>query len=119
MTSIRGTEIVSPHGIPVDLLDRLMVIRTMPYKIEEIVQVIEIRANVENMQLEDEALKLLAEVGYKTSLRFAVQLLTPCSILAKTYGKTIVSKKEVEEIGSLFIDAKSSAKILAQPGFLT
>jgi len=119
MTSIRGTEIISPHGIPVDLLDRLMVIRTMPYKIEEIVQVIEIRANVENMQLEDEALKLLAEVGYKTSLRFAVQLLTPCSILAKTYGKTIVSKKEVEEIGSLFIDAKSSAKILAQPGFLT
>jgi len=33
--------------------------------------------------------------------------------------KQLYQKKEVEEIGSLFIDAKSSAKILAQPGFLT
>ena len=26
--TIRGTDIVSPHGIPVDLLDRLVIIRT-------------------------------------------------------------------------------------------
>eukprot|EP00438_Fugacium_kawagutii_P020758 Skav215036 [mRNA] locus=scaffold1265:36144:42636:- [translate_table: standard] len=28
--TIRGTDIVSPHGIPVDLLDRLVIIRTEP-----------------------------------------------------------------------------------------
>jgi RuvB-like protein 1 (pontin 52) len=28
---IRGTELVSPHGIPVDLLDRLLIVKTLPY----------------------------------------------------------------------------------------
>ena len=37
--TIRGTDIVSPHGIPLDLLDRLVIIRTMPYSVDEIVQV--------------------------------------------------------------------------------
>jgi RuvB-like protein 1 (pontin 52) len=27
----------SPHGIPVDLLDRLLIIRLMPYALDEIV----------------------------------------------------------------------------------
>lgn len=35
--TIRGTDVVSPHGIPVDLLDRMLIIRTMPYSIEEMV----------------------------------------------------------------------------------
>jgi len=36
----RGTEDqVGPHGIPLDLLDRLMIIRTMPYSQDEIQQV--------------------------------------------------------------------------------
>lgn len=36
----RGTEdIVAPHGIPLDLLDRVMIIRTLPYSEEEMVQV--------------------------------------------------------------------------------
>lgn len=30
---IRGTDLVSPHGIPVDLLDRLLIIRTHPYSL--------------------------------------------------------------------------------------
>jgi len=35
---IRGTEMRSPHGVPVDLLDRLLIIRTLPYSLEEAVQ---------------------------------------------------------------------------------
>jgi len=36
----RGTEdVVSPHGIPLDLLDRLLIIKTVPYTREEIVEV--------------------------------------------------------------------------------
>ncbi|WP_456328140.1 RuvB-like domain-containing protein, partial [Archaeoglobus sp.] len=41
---IRGTDIVSPHGIPLDLLDRLLIITTEPYSREEIRKIIEIRA---------------------------------------------------------------------------
>ena len=37
---VRGTEdIYSPHGIPTDLLDRLMLIKTVPYNQKEILQV--------------------------------------------------------------------------------
>ena len=37
--SARGTDISSPHGIPVDLLDRLVIIRTLPYTPAEMMQV--------------------------------------------------------------------------------
>jgi DNA helicase TIP49 (TBP-interacting protein) len=36
--ALRGTDISSPHGIPVDLLDRLVIIRTLPYTTAEMVQ---------------------------------------------------------------------------------
>ena len=35
-----------PHGIPIDLLDRLVIIRTLPYTLEESVQILAIRAQV-------------------------------------------------------------------------
>lgn len=28
LLQVRGTDMVSPHGVPVDLLDRLVIIRT-------------------------------------------------------------------------------------------
>jgi len=36
--TIRGTEMSAPHGIPVDLLDRLVIIRTLPYTPQEMVR---------------------------------------------------------------------------------
>lgn len=45
--------------------------------------------------------------------RYAVQLLTPASLLAKINGKDGIEKEHVEEISELFYDAKSSARILA------
>merc|ERR1712093_656612 len=41
--TIRGTEIVSPHGMPVDLLDRMVICRTLGYSVDEIVQVLRAR----------------------------------------------------------------------------
>lgn len=109
---IRGTSIVSPHGIPVDLLDRLLIIRTLPYSLEDIVKIISIRAQTESIKLDQDALALLGAVGTKTSLRFVVQLLTPSSIFAQTQGRDEVLQSDVEEVHSLFFDARASAKIL-------
>ena len=44
--TIRGTDVLAPHGVPVDLLDRMLIIRTMPYNLEEMIQIIGIRAQV-------------------------------------------------------------------------
>merc|ERR1719157_381467 len=51
--TIRGTDIVSPHGMPVDLLDRLVIIRTMPYAVDEIVQIVGIRAQTEGLVIDE------------------------------------------------------------------
>jgi DNA helicase TIP49 (TBP-interacting protein) len=51
LCEIRGTDIMSPHGVPVDLLDRLVIIRTLPYTPQEMVQIIAIRAQVRRQQM--------------------------------------------------------------------
>ena len=43
VTKIRGTKYKSPHGIPVDLLDRMLIISTSAYKEDEIKQILTIR----------------------------------------------------------------------------
>ena len=43
MSRIRGTKIKSPHGLPVDLLDRVLIVSTKPYTEEDIEQIIKIR----------------------------------------------------------------------------
>ena len=40
---IRGTNYLSPHGIPIDLLDRLLIVSTTPYEEKEIKQILKIR----------------------------------------------------------------------------
>ncbi|KAJ3643557.1 hypothetical protein Zmor_026259 [Zophobas morio] len=111
---IRGTDdIVAPHGIPLDLLDRLVIIRTLPYSRSELEQILKLRANTEGLEIEAEALSALGEVGSRSTLRYAVQLLTPASLTAKTNGRDNITKVDVEEVSSLFLDAKSSARILS------
>ncbi|CAK9265168.1 unnamed protein product [Sphagnum jensenii] len=111
---IRGTDISSPHGIPVDLLDRLVIIRTLPYTTAEMVQILAIRAQVEGLTVDEESLAYLGEIGDRTSLRHAVQLLTPAKIVAKTNGRDGISKGDLEDIAELFLDAKASARLLQE-----
>ena len=113
--SIRGTDgIVAPHGIPIDLLDRLVIIKTVPYSVIEIMQIVDIRAKTEGLVLDQEALGALGEIGKATSLRYVMQLLTPASILARTNGRDSIMRVDVEEVDGLFFDAKSSARLLIE-----
>jgi len=112
---IRGTDdIVSPHGIPLDLLDRLMIIRTTPYKVAEIEQIIKLRIQTEGLSVDDEAIAHLGEIGNKTTLRYAVQLMTPANQSAKVNGRSQIIKEDVLDIAELFLDAKRSAKFLTE-----
>lgn len=150
---VRGSDIVSPHGIPMDLLDRLTIIKTATYSQQvrfcifyvicnltiysfifafvysfnrlrsfnrsvhyliiqlivkhtnlqpkqEMMQIMAIRAAVEGLTVADEAMAFLAEVGQATSLRYALQLLTPAGILARVNGRTAsgITKADLEEV---------------------
>merc|ERR1712147_142743 len=112
--SIRGADIVCPHGMPVDLLDRLLIIRTSPYNVEEMAQVIALRAKTEAIEVDADALVSLSQIGERATLRYAVQLLTPASIVAKTNGRSTIAAGDVEECDNMFFDAKSSAKHLSE-----
>lgn len=43
ITRIRGTNYNSPHGIPIDLLDRMMIVPTTPYQEKELKEILKIR----------------------------------------------------------------------------
>ncbi|ALM74951.1 RuvB-like helicase [Thermococcus barophilus] len=104
-TKIRGTDIEAPHGIPIDMLDRLLIINTEPYKKDEIREIVKIRAREEGIDISDEAIEYLAELGEKTSLRYAVQLLAPSSIIAQ--GQK-VKKEHIMKAQEYFADIKRS-----------
>ncbi|KAK9759173.1 TIP49 AAA-lid domain [Popillia japonica] len=96
---IRGTDdIISPHGVPLDLLDRLVIIRTLPYGRTDLEQILKLRVTVEGLEINPDALTALGEVGSRSTLRYAVQLLTPASLIAKTNGRNIITKADVDEI---------------------
>ncbi|CAG8820465.1 19673_t:CDS:2, partial [Racocetra fulgida] len=96
--------IVAPHGIPVDLLDRILIIRTLPYTLEDIRAIVQIRAKTEGLTLSEDALNHLAESGIRTSLR----------ILARINGRENITLEDIKEVDDLFYDAKSSAKVLTE-----
>lgn len=114
---IRGTDVLSPHGIPVDLLDRMLIVRTIPYSVEEMIQIMSIRADVEfsnKYEIDPTALRTLGQVGARTSLRYAVQMLTPSRIIAETNGRHVIEAADVQEVDRLFFDGKASAKLLKE-----
>jgi TBP-interacting protein len=108
ITKIRGTDVESPHGIPLDLLDRLLIIPTRPYTADEIRQILRIRMLEEEIELKEEALEELVKIGTETSLRHAVQLLEPSRIIAERKGRKEVTKEDVREALRLFMDVKQS-----------
>ncbi|KAK9377418.1 TIP49 C-terminus-domain-containing protein [Lipomyces chichibuensis] len=113
MATIRGTEdIVAPHGVPPDLVDRLLIVRTLPYNKDEIRLIVEKRKNTESLSISDEGLDKLAEQGVNTSLRYALQLMAPAGILARAKGRPEIGIADIEEAEDLFIDAKRSTAIV-------
>jgi TBP-interacting protein len=111
---IRGTDIESPHGIPLDMLDRLLIIPTKPYQPDEIREIISIRAEEEDVKLSNDALEELVKIGQETSLRYAVQLLEPARIIALNEGREEIGVEDVRRARELFIDVKSSVEYLKE-----
>ena len=115
MCQIRGAEdaIEVPHGIPSDFLDRLLIIRTVPYNQEECELIVRIRAELERVgPIDEDAVKLFAQIAISCSLRYALQLLNPSEILSRSQGRQSISVQDVEETKQLLLDAKTSAQLL-------
>ncbi|KAL5488474.1 RVB1 [Sanghuangporus weigelae] len=115
--SVRGADdLRSPHGVPSDLLDRCLIVKTDTYNREQIAKVLQLRANVEGLKLGPGVLDRLSAEGEKASLRYALQLLTPASIAAQLAGRPQIEIEDVGEMNELFLDAKTSARMIGEDG---
>lgn len=72
----------SPHGIPIDLLDRLLIISTQPYTEKELRTILDIRCEEEDVEMAEDACELLTKIGAETSLRYAIHLITAASLIS-------------------------------------
>ena len=105
---------MAAHGVPPDLLARLLIIPTVSYNPDEVKTIVRLRARTEGLSITEPALDKISEHGVKVSLRYALQLLTPASILARVAGRKEIDVMDVEECEDLFIDAKRSAAIVSR-----
>jgi len=114
VSKIRGTDYEAPHGMPLDFLDRLLVIDTHPYNKDEIRSILEIRAEEEEEEIEDEAIDYLAEEGAESSMRYAVQLMAPAGEIAKKNGNDKITEEDAKEARKLFISVEDSVDVLKE-----
>ena len=114
ITTIRGSKYRGPHGIPIDLLDRSLIIMTTPYKEEEIMSILKIRCEEEDVELTEDALELLTSIGTETSLRYAIQLITSASLAAQKRKSSEVDIEDIRKVYELFIDVTRSATFLKE-----
>ena len=110
-TTIRGTTYKSPHGLPLDFLDRVVIVSTHPYTLDEIEKILSIRAQEEEVDLAPDALKLLGTFGEKYGLRYASNLITTAFLIAQKRKSTTVTTADVERCYRLFLDPGRSVKV--------
>ncbi|XP_010515346.1 PREDICTED: ruvB-like 2 [Camelina sativa] len=114
MTTIRGTNQVSPHGIPIDLLDRLLIITTQPNTQDEIRKILEIRCQEEEVEMKEEAKQLLTLIGCDTSLRYAIHLINAAALACLKRKGKVVEIEDIERVYRLFLDTKRSMQYLVE-----
>ncbi|EQC37428.1 RuvB-like 2 [Saprolegnia diclina VS20] len=114
ITRIRGTNYKSPHGIPIDLLDRLMIISTKPYSEADVRKILNIRCEEEDVEMTDDAKDLLTRIAMETSLRYAIHIIMTASLVCTKRKGTEVDVADIKKVYSLFVDVKRSTQFLME-----
>jgi len=114
ITKIRGTSYSSPHGIPLDLLDRTIIIATTTYDEKELKQILKIRCEEEDCEISEDALSVLTKVAGECSLRYAIQLVAVASLVGRRRKGTEISIEDVKRVYSLFLDEQRSCEFLKE-----
>lgn len=113
-TRIRGTTYRSPHGLPLDFLDRVVIVSTQPYEDSEIHEILKIRALEEEVDVTSDALALLTKIGKEAGLRYASNLIITSALLAQKRKVLKVEVQDVERSYRLFYDPTRSVKYVAE-----
>jgi len=112
ISKIRGTSYKSPHGLPMDLLDRSIIIRTECYSSLDIQQILSIRSKEEEVDLTEDALALLTKIGTETSIRYASNLISVSNQIAIKRRSNTVGIEDIKKSYILFLDSDRSVQFL-------
>lgn len=113
-TRIRGTNYRSPHGLPLDFLDRVVIVSTQAYSHDELRQILTIRAQEEEVELTANALELLTKTASETGLRYGSNLITTSALIAQKRRSQKVDLEDVERSYRLFYDPKRSVAFVSE-----
>ena len=114
ITKIRGTNYKGPHGLPLDLLDRALIISTKPYSEKETFQILETRCQEEDVEIAEDALELLTQIALETTLRYGIHLITASSFCAIKRKAGEIEVEDIRRVFNLFVDIKRSTQFLLQ-----
>jgi RuvB-like protein 2 len=132
MARIRGTKFRSPHGLPMDLLDRVLIVSTKPYSEDDIQQIIQIRLDVsaselltrvdkflyrcqeEDVQLTSDAANVLTSMAMQTTLRYALNLIACGRVVARKRKAEQVDVEDLRRAYTYFMDEKRSVQWLKE-----
>jgi len=92
-----------------DLLDRLLIVNTVPYTPEEINIILQTRCNEEGVDIEEKALALLTKIGEDTSLRYAIHLIITADLFSKKRSGKRIEIEDIKRVYSLFVDKQRSS----------
>eukprot|EP01053_Blabericola_migrator_P006332 Blabericola_migrator_1__6331@NODE_3196_length_1955_cov_72_426907_g1999_i0_p1_GENE_NODE_3196_length_1955_cov_72_426907_g1999_i0NODE_3196_length_1955_cov_72_426907_g1999_i0_p1_ORF_typecomplete_len456_score96_30TIP49/PF06068_13/3_5e155TIP49_C/PF17856_1/2_2e18RuvB_N/PF05496_12/4_7e10RuvB_N/PF05496_12/0_61AAA/PF00004_29/1_5e08AAA_22/PF13401_6/2_9e07AAA_22/PF13401_6/1_6e03AAA_5/PF07728_14/0_00028AAA_5/PF07728_14/0_54AAA_16/PF13191_6/3_2e07Mg_chelatase/PF01078_21/0_00043Mg_chelatase/PF01078_21/0_83AAA_ len=113
IAQIRGTDgLLSPHGIPVDLLDRALIIPTDPYTKDELAEIVQQRLREEDVAMTEEAKRVLIEIAVSSSLRYVLHLVSLASVAAKRRKALEIDVIDVRRVYTLFLNADRSVEYL-------
>ncbi len=114
ITHIRSTNYRSPHGLPIDLLDRLLIVPTVQYSEKEVREILHIRCEEEDVEMTDDAKDFLTKISRETSLRYTIHLITVAHLVAVKRRATEVGVEDIKRVYSLFLDVNRSKAFLEQ-----
>lgn len=112
ITTIRGTNYKSPHGIPIDLLDRLLIVPTQPYTEKEVREILKIRCDEEDVHITEKAKDLLTKIARESSLRYAIHMIAVAHLVCIKRKGTEVDVADIKKVSGLFLDVKRSSEFL-------
>ena len=114
ITRIRGTNYRSPHGIPIDLLDRMIIIPTTTYSEKDLMQILKIRCEEEDCEMSEDALQVLTRIALESSLRYSIQLISVANLVCRKRKGTEISKDDIKRVYSLFFDEHRSVQFITE-----
>lgn len=102
---INGLKYRAPHGIPVDFLDRFLVLSTGPFSNLEIKQILEIKLKSFGNEIEDKCKLFLLRLTIECGLGYVLNILPMISI-GKKEKILIIDLAKIKNCYKLFMDFK-------------